>query len=289
MPRVSRPPRPRVTPRVQDRPNRWRVMWRRQRKMLAPLAGMFAVLVLLAGAASALRAVAAGPGLRDRIGSLTAGLGLRVRTIDIQGRVKTPQALLNAALGVVPGEPLLTYSVEAARARVESINWVAAATIERRLPDTIVVRLQERRPFAVWQHDGKFHLIDRDGQVVTDSNVAAFAKELPLVVGLGAPQEAAALEDALAAQPTIAARVAAAVRVGSRRWNLRLNNGIDVLLPEGAEPQALARLVQLQKEHAILDRPLQAIDLRLPDRFVFRPQPAAIPGAAAKEPQRRPT
>ena len=42
-------------------------------------------------------------------------------------------------------------------------------------PGTIVVRLTERRPFAVWQIDGKFMLVDRDGKVVADSDVATFA------------------------------------------------------------------------------------------------------------------
>jgi cell division protein FtsQ len=97
------------------------------------------------------------------------------------------------------------------------------------------------------------------------------------VVGLGAPAAAAALIDALAAQPTIQSRVTAAVRVGERRWNLRLNNGTDVLLPEGAEVPALARLAELQQSHALLDRPLERVDMRLPDRFVFRPLPSHAP------------
>jgi cell division protein FtsQ len=44
------------------------------------------------------------------------------------------------------------------------------------------------------------------------------------------------------------------------------------MLPEGHVTAALDRLIQLQREHAILDRPLAAIDLRLPDRLVMRPR-----------------
>ncbi len=195
----------------------------------------------------------------------------------IEGRQKTPESLLRAALGIATGDPVLTFSLAQARARIESIQWVQHASVQRRLPDTILVRLTERRPFAVWQHDGRFVLIDRDGNTVTDSDVAAFANQLPLVVGPGAPAAAAALVDALAAQPGVQARVVAAVRVGERRWNLRIDNGTDVLLPEAAEAPALAKLVQLQAEHALLDRPLQAVDLRLPDRLVVR---AAAPDRA---------
>ena len=70
----------------------------------------------------------------------------------------------------------------------------------------------------------------------------------------------------------MAEKVVASVRVGERRWNLRMSNGSDVMLPEGHEVAALDRLMQLQQQHDVLDRPLAAIDMRLPDRLVFRPK-----------------
>jgi cell division protein FtsQ len=266
-------------------------MLRRQRRILAPAA--LGLVVLAAGGLGLglLHALGDGASLRERVGTTTASLGLRVAQVKFEGRVKTPESLLRAAVGVAPGDPILTYSLQAARTRIESLTWVQSATVERQLPDTLLVQLVERRPFAVWQNEGKFRLIDRDGQIVTDSDVASFAHELPLVVGAGAPEAAAALLDALAAQPAILPRVTASVRVGERRWNLRLANGADVLLPEGAEAAALRRLADLQATHAILDRPLQTIDLRLPDRLVFRPQPPP-PAPDPKDPStagRRPT
>lgn len=262
-----------------DRPARWKVLVRRQRRLIRPL---LAVLLLGAGGAgfvALVQTLGHGANFTEQFGRATARLGLQVRQVLVEGRQKTPEPLLRAALGVSPGDPVLTFSLAGARARVESIQWVQSASVQRRLPDTIVVRLTERRPFAVWQHDGRFVLIDRAGNVVTDSEVAAFANQLPLVVGPGAPVAAAALLDALAAQPSLQQRMIAAVRVGERRWNLRLNNGTDVLLPEGAEPQALSRLAQLEADHKLLDRPLEAVDLRLPDRLVIRAaqEPVADP------------
>lgn len=271
--------RPPARPLVQDRPGRWQMIVRRQRRMLA----RGTVGLLLFGAVSAglaaTHASDGGAGLGERLGRATGALGLRVDQVVIEGRQKTPEALVRTALGLSDGAPILGFSPAAARARIEQIQWVRSAIVSRRLPDTVVVQLQERNPFAVWQHEGKFVLIDREGKSVTDSDVASFASQLPLVVGAGAPEAAAGIIDALAAQPTIQARVVAAVRVGERRWNLRLNNGTDVLLPEGAEAQALARLAELQGTHALLDRPLQALDMRLPDRFVFRPQTPRGEGA----------
>ncbi len=285
MPRVRKI---RVSPFVQDRPSKGQVLRRRIRRAFAPLAAGLVLMGLVVGAAGIVHVFGQGESFRERMGHATAALGLRVHDIVVEGRQKTPEALLRAAIGVATGDPILSYSVADARARIETIRWVQNAVVSRRLPDTILVSLTERRPFAVWQHDGKFVLIDRDGQLVTDSDVGTFSGELPLVVGDGAPAAAAALIDALAAQPDIQSRVQAAVRVGERRWNLRLTNGMDVLLPEGAEAQALARLAEMQTAHDLLDRPLQALDLRLPDRLVFRPQPThgADPQPA---PARKPT
>ena len=204
---------------------------------------------------------------------------MRVQDIVVQGRNNTPEPLLNAALGVHRGDSMLGFSIGGARQRLETLSWVEHATVERRLPGTLVVNLVERRPYAIWQHDGKFVLIDRDGQVVANEDVAAFG-ELPLVVGAGADHAATALLEAVAAQPQLKARVVAAVRVGERRWNLRMKNGTDVLLPEGAEPQALAKLAELQTADALLDRPLTVVDMRLPDRLVVRPQPPASAATA---------
>lgn len=285
MPSVNRTPRNSVN----DRPARLKLLLRRQKWLLKPL--------LVAGAGLVVAFVFAGflhsesprgsiESFRERIGSLTAFAGLRVHKIEIEGRANTPQPLLLAALGVHKGEPIFGFSLDAARDRIESLSWVKEASVERRLPDTVVVNIEERRPFAIWQNDNKFVLIDRAGNVVAHEDVAAFRK-LPLVVGPGAPKAAAALIDALTARPELQHFVVAAVRVGQRRWNLLMTSGANVMLPEGHEVAALDRLMQLQQGHDLLDRPLMAIDMRLPDRLVLRPKP----GDAVPQPntQKKPT
>ena len=271
MSRVTRGPRS----SVKDRPGRWKLLLRRQKRLLRPAGWIgFAALVVLLGVIAVHSAAPGGTlaTLRERLGGATAFAGLRVTDVVIEGRANTPEPLLRAALGVSIGDPILGFSVELARQRLETLSWVEHATVERRLPGTVVLFLQERRPFAIWQNQGKFVLIDRNGQLVANQNVAEF-RQLPLVVGPGAPAAAAPLIDALTDRPDLQRRVVAAVRVAERRWNLRLNNGADVMLPEGHEIVALDRLMQLQQNHALLDRPLAAIDMRLGDRLVLRPRP----------------
>ncbi len=252
------------------------MLLRRLKKWVKPAAWATFVLLVVGVGLFAARGVAPGStiaGMRERLGGSTGFAGLRVAHVDIQGRANTPEALLRAAIGVAEGDPILGFSVEAARARIESLTWVEQATVERRLPDTVVIALKERRPFAIWQNQKKYVLIDRAGQVVANQDVALFKDKLPMVVGPGAPIAANALLTTLEKYPSLSGRILAAVRVGERRWDLHLKNGIDVMLPEGHEAEALERLLQLHQEHALMDRPLVAIDLRLPDRLVVRPRP----------------
>ena len=127
---------------------------------------------------------------------------------------------------------------------------------------------------ALWQYKGRHVLIDHGGQPITRKNLARFA-HLPVVVGKDAPAAAAALIDMLSQKPALFAQVRAAVRVGSRRWDVRLKNGINVHLPETQATDAWDRLAELVAEQHIFDRDVAAIDLRLPDRLVLRLTPAA--------------
>ena len=272
---------------VRDRPARLKLLLRRQRRLVRPTGWLvFCGLVLLLGV---IVVHSAEPGgtlarVRERLLDATGFTGLRVTDIRIEGRANTPEKLLRTTLGVSVGDPILGFSVEQAARRIETLSWVDHATVERRLPGTIVVQLQERRPFAIWQNEGKFVLIDRAGQVVTNENVADF-RQFPLLVGPGAPDGAAALIDALNDHPAIAARMVAAVRIGERRWNLQMRSGMEVLLPEGHEAAALNRLSALEEQHKLLDRPLSRIDLRLPTMLVLHPIPAAAPDPAATKKQ----
>ena len=74
----------------------------------------------------------------------------------------------------------------------------------------------------------------------------------------------------LGGAPKLRELVTAAVRVGSRRWNLRLRGGVEVRLPEKNPEEAWARLADLQSRHDLLARDVVTIDMRLPGRLLVR-------------------
>ena len=208
----------------------------------------------------------------DKLVQDTELLGMTVSDIRVEGRETTDRETILAALGAGPGTPILAVDPTRAKDQLEALPWVRSAVIERHLPGTLYVRLVERKPLALWQHGGKIELIDHGGEVIPVVRLDQFAKLL-MVVGEGAARHAAELLRMLASEPELAARVTAAIRVGDRRWNLRIDNAIDVLLPAHEEANAWSQLARLERSSAILKRDLQTIDLRLPDRLVLRVSP----------------
>jgi cell division protein FtsQ len=243
------------------------------------------VIVICAGGLMLGRTTAGGA-ISTTIGArateLTAALGLVVKDIEVEGRATTDRATILAALGADRGTPILAIDPTRAQQQLEALPWVRSAMIERRLPGTVYVRLVERRPLAVWQHDGKQQLIDSDGQMIPVADLSRFA-HLPTVVGSDAAAHAAPLIDMLASEPELAARVTAAVRVDDRRWNLRIDHAIDVMLPEENPEAAWTRLAELDRTQSLLRRELQTVDMRLPDRLVLRTVAAPAPSAPAKK------
>ncbi len=205
--------------------------------------------------------------------------GLTVQDVEVQGRTVTPARLLLAALGIRRGDPILFFDAEAARERLEHIGWVKTASVQRLLPGTILIRVVERQPFARWQIDGRMMVIDRDGVVLTAGDPERYGA-LKLVVGQGAADHAGPLFDMLTLEPGLARHVAAAVRVRDRRWDIDMDNGITVRLPEFGAAAAWRELAVLERQDHVLGKALVAIDMRLADRVVFQLTPAA---AAARE------
>ena len=227
----------------------------------------------------------AADGLKAAAVAQSAELGLRIENVFVTGRTETEPAEILAALAVRRDGPILDFDPHAARGRVEALPWVARAAIDRRLPGDIWVAIEEHRPLAVWQNEGRIRMVAADGGVIDLAPPPQFA-DLPVVVGPDAPLHTLSLIRLLDAEPELARRVAAAIRVGGRRWNLEFDNGISVNLPEHDAAAAWRRLAVLTREERLFETGVTAVDLRFyPGKLVIRRAPGAplVPKQEGKE------
>jgi cell division protein FtsQ len=194
----------------------------------------------------------------------------KLADVNVEGREYVERSAILAALNVQTGDSLLAVDLQASRKRLEAIDWVASATVERRLPDALYVTLKERRAVAIWQNGNEYTLIDKNGRTVRASRMPPGAESLLLLGGAGAPEHVGELLLLLAYEPAVARQLRAAVWVGQRRWNLVLNNGVEIWLPEEDAVAALKRLAKLEADHKLLSREFGVVDLRLPDKLYLR-------------------
>jgi cell division protein FtsQ len=214
---------------------------------------------------------------RSVVGAITP---FKLTDVTVEGRDYVEKSAILAALDVRPGDSLLGIDLQASRQKLEAIDWVASATVERRLPDTLYVTLKERRAVAIWQNGAEYTLIDRDGRTVRASRMPPGAETLLLLGGAGAPEHVGELLLLLAYEPAVARQLRAAVWVGQRRWNLILSSGVEIWLPEEDAVAALKQLAKLDGQHKLLSREFGVVDLRLPDKLYLKKRSSgeAMPG-----------
>ena len=226
------------------------------------------VLIVAAGTVIALDLPAkAGVAAGEAVGNA----GFRVRSVDVQGLNRMDPAPVYEIATSQRTNALPLVDVASIRDQLLGFGWVKDARVSRRYPDTLVVDIVERTPAALWQDRERLNLIDSGG-VVLDRVPVSRMPDLPLLVGDNANRHAAGLEAMLAKAPSIKNQLISANWVGGRRWDLKVESGEVISLPEGdkAAMAALVKFAQMDKASGLLGRGLVRFDLRLPGKMVVR-------------------
>jgi cell division protein FtsQ len=207
--------------------------------------------------------------------------GFGVGEVHLSGNSRTSYLTIMAALGLTPGQSIFGVDLRAARARLMQLPWVADARVTRRYPNDISVRIVERVAYARWQASNGLYVVERSGRPITDQGLDKF-QHLPLLLGQDAPRVAPAFVDAVAQHRAIVARVQAYQYQSERRWNLLLDDGVIVKLPESGWRKQLDVLDHLIVDKGVLESDIREIDLRSPGFYFFVRKNA---GEKAKKPE----
>lgn len=118
-----------------------------------------ALSVARAGAALAMLASA------GAIYGVGASSAFEYTDLDVEGAVYTDLAAAEAAVAGAYGENLFRLSTAPLASGLEALPAVDAATVEVRLPGTLVVHLREKIPVLVWKVGARRYLADSDGRL----------------------------------------------------------------------------------------------------------------------------
>jgi cell division protein FtsQ len=212
--------------------------------------------------------------LPDFVQAVTARTGFAIDEVRMSGHRETSEIDILEQLDLDGWTSLIGFDADAARQRIAGLPWVKVASVRKVYPDEIEVRVEERQPFAIWQHGSELTVVERSGEVIAPFSGGRHSV-LPLVIGYGAADHAEGFVDKIKRFPELAARVKGYIRVAERRWDLRLENGITIKLPEHGEDAAIAEVLRLDREDGLLSRDIASVDLRLDDRLVVKLTPEA--------------
>lgn len=222
-------------------------------------------------------------GLLVTVGTVGAGWGvtrsalLDVDKVTVAGAQHTEPAAVVEAAGLRPGQPMLDLHATGLAADIESLPWVARATVTRHWPGTVAVRITERTPAGAVRLGDGWVLADATGRVL--STTPAGAHDLVTIQGplpADSPAPGAELAGPLLDGVRVAAAVTEAALDEVRQVTVD-DGGVAVLALAGGAEARLGpthdldtKLAALATLFAKVDlRGVSSIDLRVPSAPVL--------------------
>ncbi|EJF97524.1 hypothetical protein MEI_01218 [Bartonella vinsonii subsp. arupensis Pm136co] len=212
--------------------------------------------------------------------AVVADTGFVIADVDINGNKRLVKQEVLKILGLDTAASIFTFDVDRARFLLEQQAWVQSANIQKIYPNRVRISVVEREPYAIWQHDGVMDIIDDTGRVILPFK-GGIVQGLPLVVGQGAQNAAKMFLQELSVYPQLYSRARAFVRVGERRWDLVLDNGVRIMLPEKGALERLSSLLKTELAQDLFSRDILSLDLRLSDRITVSLSDEALERRAA--------
>lgn len=194
-----------------------------------------------------------------------------IKKIEFDGNERVREEFLLTTLrkcGLKYNGSILSANVNKSKERLENIPWIKSVIVQRQLPQTVVVRISERIPIAIWQFNRKLYLVDKEGKAMENDGMSD-TSHLPIIAGVGAEKEAANLLFCLEKFPKIRKQLVFAIMVGTRRWDLIINKNVRVKLPEVGIIRSLKTLEELPNTDGFLKEDISVIDLRMMDRIIL--------------------
>ncbi|WP_278921033.1 cell division protein FtsQ/DivIB [Pseudophaeobacter profundi] len=168
--------------------------------------------------------------------------------------------------------PISSFDLDLAqiRAEIETLAPIKAANVRIRPGGILQIDVEERTPALIWRSHEGLALLDESGAHVAELGRRAMHPDLPLIAGRSADVVAVeALELIETARP-LGGRLRGLVRIGERRWDMVLDRGQRILLPQEHPVQALERVIVVSEVQDLLERDVAVVDMRIAARPTVR-------------------
>lgn len=165
-------------------------------------------------------------------------------------------------------QPIVYVSLSKLINNIQSASkWIKHVSIHRILPNTLHIDIDEHEPFAIWKDNKKTSVIDSEGKVIMDNYSI---ENLPVISGQSSLSNIKFVKDLLDSQSQLSNKIASFVHIGNRRWNVVLDNGATLKLPEDNPYNAWDYLNHLQNTTDFIFSDWSVIDMRVADKIFVK-------------------
>lgn len=111
-----------------------------------------------------------------------------VRTIEIDGAVHTPRPVIDLVTRQYVGLNLFQIDIARVQNDLGGLGWVRRIDIEKKLPDTLRIKITERVPVALLRVRDRLRYVDREGMAFAELSPAVGDDDLPVISDAAGPE-----------------------------------------------------------------------------------------------------
>ena len=198
----------------------------------------------------------------NMINEILINKGFFIKNIHITGNnILTKEHILNNFKGI-KNKNIFNVDLMEIHKSLLLNKWIKNLEIKRILPNTIKIKVTEKKAIAIWQTKSGNKLITPKGNIILVTKVNDFEDQLPIILGDKANQNALKILGILKQNPKLYKRIWSISYISQRRWDIHFKEGLKILLPKDDTKEAWLRVQGLQKKHNILELGLTEIDIR---------------------------
>ena len=194
--------------------------------------------------------------------------GFKIKNILIIGTHNLSQDYVINIINTQNHINILNVNLHTIYNKIIQNSWVEETYVERILPDTIKIKVLEKKPIAIWQNHNGNKLITVNGDVIYHANVNKFKNSFPIIKGEKSKENISSILKILETNKNFAKNIWSLTFINQRRWDLHFNQGLIVRLPSQDVIKAWQKIIKLQTNYNILNLRLTEIDLRNPEQIL---------------------
>ena len=200
--------------------------------------------------------------LLDSTNNLLVSYGFYLQKINITGVINIKKNFVLNSVYAQKYETIFDINLFKIHNILLMNQWVKSVQIERILPNSINIKIKEKKPLAIWQTKTGNKLITKDGSIISIINVTKFKNQLPIIIGEEADKKAFVILQILQTIPDLYTNVWSISYINKRRWDIHFKQGLTIQLPKENIYNSWKKIYFLQNQYKILNLGLTEIDIR---------------------------